>query len=88
MTKTVRDVLGDPALWPDYREGGSRMPLLRGATIIGAREVEPDELRIVIDARGKILHSNFVIGDRDVRQRLLEILQPGMKLEDCLNSPL
>jgi len=64
------------------------MPLLRGATIVGAREAEPDELRIVIDARGQILHSTFVIADRDVRDRLLEILQPGVLLEDSLNHAL
>jgi len=64
------------------------MPLLRGATIVGAREAEPDELRIVIDARGQILHSTFVIPDRDVRHRLLEILQPGVLLEDSLNHAL
>ena len=64
------------------------MPLLRGATIVGAREVEPDELRVVINARGQVLHSTFVISDRDVRQRLLEILQPGFKLEDCLDQAL
>ena len=61
------------------------MPLLRGATIVGAREAEPDELRVVIDARGQVLRSTFVISDRDVRQRLLEILQPGVLLEAGLN---
>lgn len=64
------------------------MPLLRGATIVGARDAEPDELRIVIDARGKVLHSTFVIEDRDVRQRILAILQPGSSLEDSLNHLL
>jgi hypothetical protein len=88
MVKTVRDVLGDPASWPDYRVGGTDMPLLRGATLIGAREMEPDELRIVIEARGKVLHSTFVVEDRDVRQRLLEILQPGLSLDDILNESL
>ena len=61
------------------------MPLLRGAFIVGAREYDPDEIRLIVDARGQMLHSTFVIGDRDVRQRLLEILQPGLSLEDCLN---
>lgn len=88
MAQTVRDVIGDPASWPDYREGGMRMPLLRGATIVGARETEPDELRLVIDARGQLIHSTFVIADRDVRQRLLEILQPGLCLEDILSHSL
>ena len=64
------------------------MPLLRGATIVGARESEPDEVRIVVDARGALLHSTFVVADRDVRQRLLEILQPGASLEDSLNCLL
>lgn len=88
MGKTVRDVLGDPKSWPDYRLGGTNMPLLRGATIVAARESEPDELRLVIDARGHILHSTFVIADRDLRHRLLEILQPGVSLEDSLNHVL
>ena len=64
------------------------MPLLRGATIVSAREAEPDELRIAIDARGQIIHSTFVIADRDVRHRLLEILQPGVLLEDSLDHVL
>lgn len=88
MTRTIRDVLGEPESWPNYRHGGVRLPLLRGATIVGAREAEPDELRLVIDARGRLLHSTFVIADRDERHRLLEILQPGMLLEEGLNHPL
>ncbi len=88
MAKTVRDIIGDPTTWSNYGEGGMGMPLLRGATVIGTRESEPDELRVVIDARGRALHSTFVIADRDVRQRLIEILKPGLLLEDCLNQPL
>ena len=49
------------------------MQLLRGATIVAAQEVEPDALSVVIDARGQLLQSTFVIEDRNVRQRLLEI---------------
>jgi hypothetical protein len=88
MTRKIRDVLGEPESWPNYRAGGSAMPLLRGATILAAREAEPDELRVAIDARGHILHSTFVIADRDERHRLLEILQPGMLLEEGLDHPL
>ena len=88
MEKTVRDVIGDPASGPDFQIGGTRMPLLRGATIVGAREVEPDELRLSIDARGQVLRSTFIIADRDVRQRLLEILKPGLLLDDGLNQSL
>ena len=88
MAKTVRDVIGDPASWSNYRQGGMSMPILRGATIVGTRESEPDELKVVIDARGRSLHSTFVIADRDVRQRLIDILKPGLLLEDCLTQPL
>jgi hypothetical protein len=88
MAKSVRDVIGDPESWSDFQLGGTRMPLLRGATIVGAREVEPDELRLSIDARGQVLRSTFVIADRDVRQRLLEILKPGLLLDDGLNQSL
>lgn len=88
MTRRIRDVLGEPESWPNYLAGGFGMPLLRGATIVAALEAEPDELRIAIDARGHILHSTFVIADRDQRHRLLEILQPGMLLEEGLNHAL
>ena len=88
MTQTVREVLGDPQSWPDYRTGGMEMPPLRGATIVGAREVEPDEIRIVIDAHHRMIHSTFFVDDRDVRESLLRILRPGVKLEDCLNQLL
>ena len=88
MAKTVRDIIGDPATWSNYAEGNMSMPILRGAKIVGTRESEPDELRVVIDARGRALHSTFVVADRDVRQRLIEILQPGLLLDDCLNQLL
>ena len=64
------------------------MPLLRGATVVSAHEAEPNELRLAIDARGQILHSIFVVEDRDLRHRILEIVQPGAELEDCLNQKL
>ena len=64
------------------------MPLLRGATIVGAREAEPDEVRLVVDARGQIIHSTFVIEDRDLRHRVLEVLQPGLLLEVGLDHLL
>ncbi len=64
------------------------MPLLRGAIIVGAREIEPDELRIVIEVRGRDVHSTFVVADRDVRQRLREVLKPGLLLDDALDLSL
>jgi hypothetical protein len=64
------------------------MPLLRGATVVSAHEAEPDELRLAIEARGQILHSTFIIQDRDMRHRLLETLQPGAELEACLAQEL
>ena len=79
--------LDDATIAKFQRELGA-MPLLRGATIIGTRESEPDELRVVIDARGRALHSTFVIADRDVRQRLIEILKPGLLLDECLSQSL
>ena len=88
MKITVRDVLGDPETWQNYLNGGSRMPLLRGAIVVGVRESEPDELRLAIEARGQMLHSTFVVADLDVRHRLLEILQPGLELADCLDQVL
>ena len=87
MSQTVRDVIGDPASWPHNLEGGVRMPLLGDATIVAAHESDPDD-RLAIDARGHVLHSTFVIADRNVRHRLLEILQPGLLLEDSLNHLL
>jgi len=88
MTKTVRDVLGDPETWPNHRNGVWGRPVLRGATIVNAGEGEPDEVRVTIEADGQMMHSNFVIADRDVRHRLLEILQPATILEDCLKQTL
>jgi hypothetical protein len=88
MKSTIREVLGNPETWPNYREGGWGMPLLRGATVVAALEVEPDQLRLAIETNGQLVHSTFLIEDRDVRHRLLEILQPGVLLEDSLNHPL
>jgi hypothetical protein len=88
MKRTIRDVLGDPQSWPNYRNGAWGRPLLQGATIVSASEAEPDELRVAIEADGQMMHSTFVITDRDVRHRLLEILQPGILLDDSLNHLL
>jgi hypothetical protein len=88
MTSTIRDVLGDPETWPNYRNGVWGRPVLRGATIVNAGEAEPDEVRVTIEADGQMMHSNFVIADRNVRHRILEILQPGVLLEDSLNHAL
>jgi len=86
MTKTIRDVLGDPESWPNYRNGAWGRPLVTGATIVTGSEIEPDELRLAIEADGQMMHSTFVIADHDVRHRILEILQPGLKLADCLDQ--
>ena len=88
MTKTVLNVLGDPESWPSNRQGGMLMQLLRGASIVAAQEIEPDGLTVIIDARGQLLRSTFVIADADVRKRLLEILQPGLLMRDCLGVAL
>ena len=88
MEKTIRDVLGDPESWPNYRNGMWGRPVLRGATIVNAGEAEPDEVRVTIEAEGQMLHSNFAITDPEVRHRVLEILQPGLELQDCLDELL
>ena len=88
MEKTIRDVLGDPESWPNYRNGMWGRPILQGATIVNAGEAEPDEVRVTIEVQGQMMHSNFVIADRDVRHRVLEILQPGLVLESCLDQLL
>ena len=86
MTKTIRDVLGDPESWPNYRNGAWGTPFLTGATIVTGSEIEPDELRLAIEADGQMMHSTFVIADHHVRHRILEILQPGLILADCLDQ--
>ncbi len=86
--RTVRDVIGDPATWPNYRYGGSRMPNLRGAKIVSVRPVDPDELQVSIAAHGQTLASTFVIEDRDVRIRVLALLVPGTDLTAALDQKL
>jgi hypothetical protein len=88
MEKTIRDVLGGPESWPNYRNGMWGRPDLNGATIVNAGEAEPDEVRVTIEAAGQMMHSNFAIEDPEVRHRVLEILQPGLKLQDCLDQLL
>lgn len=88
MTRTMRNELGDPESWPNYRNGAWGRPLLQGAIIVSASEAEPAELRVAIEADGQMMHSTFVVADRDVRHRILEILQPGLQLADCLDQAL
>lgn len=86
--RTVRDVIGDPESWPNYRYGGSRMPQLRGAKIVSVRPVDPDELQVTIEAHGQTLASTFVVEDRDVRLRVLALLEPGRELTAALDQEL
>ena len=86
--RTVRDVIGPPESWPNYRFGGSRMPSLRGAKIRSVRLTDPDELHLTIEVHGQIFSSSFELGDRDVRLRVHELLKPGAELATCLDQAL
>ena len=86
--RTVRDVIGSPESWPNYRFGGNRMPRLRGAKIRSTRLVDPDELHVTIEVLGQTLSSSFVLGDRDLRLRVNELLKPGGDLAACLDQAL
>ena len=86
--RTVRDAIGDPESWPNYRYGGSRMPTLRGAKIVSVRPVDPDELQVTIEAHGQTLASTFVLEDRDLRLRVLALLVPGVELAAALDREL
>lgn len=86
--RTVRDVIGAPESWPNYRFGGTRMPTLRGAKIRAVRLTDPDELHLTIDAHGQIFSSSFELEDRDLRLRVHELLQPGADLTECLDRTL
>lgn len=86
--RTVRDVIGNPESWPNYRYGGSRMPVLRGAKIKSVRPVDPDELQVTIEAHGQTLASTFVLEDRDIRLRVQSLLVPGAELTSVLDQEL
>ena len=86
--RTVRDAIGDPASWPNYRYGGPRMPNLRGAKIVSVRPVDPDELQVIIEAHGQRMASTFVLEDRDVRLRVIDLLVPGTELTAVLDQEL
>jgi hypothetical protein len=86
--RTVRDVIGNPESWPNYRYGGSRMPVLRGAKIKSVRPVDPDELQVTIEAHGHTIASTFVLEDRDIRLRVQSLLVPGAELTSALDQEL
>ena len=86
--RTVRDVIGNPESWPNYRYGGTRMPRLRGAKIVSVRPVDPDELQVTIEAHGQTLASTFVLEDRDLRLRVQALLVPGTELTAALDQEL
>lgn len=88
IPRTVRDAIGDPESWPNYRYGGSRMPNLRGAKIVSVRPVDPDELQVSIAVHGQTMASTFVIEDRDVRLRVIALLAPGTDLTAALDREL
>lgn len=86
--RTVRDVIGPPESWPNYRFGGSRMPRLRGAKIRSTRLLDPDELHVTIEVLGQTLTSSFELPDRDVRLRVHALLVPGTDLSAALDQAL
>ena len=86
--RTVRDVIGDPETWPNYRYGGTGMPQLRGAKITWVRPVDPDELQVTIEAHGQKMASTFVIEDRDLRLRVQALLVPGTDVAAALDQEL
>lgn len=88
VPRTLRDVLGEPESWPNYRYGGARMPQLRGAKIRSVRAVDPDELQVTVEAHGQVLPSTFIIEDRDLRLRVLALLAPGTVLAAALDREL
>ena len=64
------------------------MPPLRGAKIRSVRPVDPDELQVTIEAHGQTLASTFVLEDRDLRLRVLELLVPGTEVTAALDEEL
>jgi hypothetical protein len=64
------------------------MPQLRGAKIRSVRPVDPDELQVTIEAHGQTLASTFVLEDRDLRLRVLDLLVPGTEVTSVLDEKL
>ena len=87
--KTVRDVLGEPESWPDSMSGENRENSnMNGATIW---DVIASGNELAVQTKGAACgptFSVFVIEDRDLRERTIRALKPGMPVSEALTAPV
>jgi hypothetical protein len=82
--KTVRDVIGEPESWPNYLNGHSKEPTdMRGAVITVAF-VSGDQ--IALQTKGAACgetFATFVVKDKELRDRLTQVLRPELSVHEA-----
>jgi hypothetical protein len=88
-TRTVRDVIGEPGFWPNFMHiEWQRSRDMRGATIT---EVFASGDQIAIQTKGAACgktFSTFVIEDKEMRDRLTQVLRPDLSVFEAVAAEI
>ena len=87
--KFVRDVIGEPESWPNFMKiEWQESRDMRGATIT---EVIVEGSQLAIQTRGAVCgktFSTFAVEDRDLRDRLAQILRPEQGVYEAVATEI
>jgi len=88
-TRFVRDVIGEPESWPNFTQSEwQKSHDMRGATIT---EVFSADERLAIQTKGAACgatFSTFVVKDKELRDRLTQILRPDVGVHEAVAAAL
>ena len=89
ITRTVRDVIGDPEFWPNFMQSELQGPPdMRGAMIT---DVFVSGDQIAIQTKGADCgqtFSTFVVVDRELRDRLTRVLRPALSVYEAVAAEI
>ena len=88
-TRTVQDLLGDPASWDNLiSDGPDEMPSMDGATILDAFCTGRRLSVYTRSPDGVEALSVFVLADFALCARIAEALKPGLDVHEGLATPI
>jgi len=89
ITRTVRDVIGDPEFWPNFMQSEPQGPPdMRGAMIT---DVFVSGDQIAIQTKGADCgqtFSMFVVEDGELRDRLTRVLRPALSAYEAVAAEI
>ena len=89
ITRTVRDVIGDPEFWPNFMQSELQgSPDMRGAMIT---DVFVSGDQIAVQTKGADCgqtFSTFIVEDRELRDRLTRVLRPALSVYEAVAAEI